>query len=301
MPAEILPLFPVHRPVRLLAPAKVNLFLDILDRRADGYHNLDAVNVSVDFFDEIELQMNEDGIIAVECNVPEIPTNDDNHLVRAAKVILQGSRWGVSMRLLKRIPVGGGLGGGTSDAAALIRYLARAFNLSERTLIRKSLSVGSDVPYSLIGGNARVTGRGEVVQRLHGLPPLRLALLDPLGSHETGAVYGRLPPSSDRRHPPADLFVEAWRNGDFELLGLQMFNAFQEVVFELEPRLARLREELLNQGCLGACLTGTGSHLVGLLGPGQSPCEEWSWSVSDTRIRTVNTLESDFPGWFQRV
>ena len=301
MAAEILPLFPVDRPVRLRAPAKVNLFLDILDRRPDGYHNLDAVNVSVSLFDEIDLTINDEGRHRIECDSPEIPTNEENHLIRAAEAILHGTRWGVSIHLKKRIPVGAGLGGGTADAGVLMRYLARAFNLDEKALIRKSLSVGSDVPYCLIGGNARVGGRGENLQRLYDLPTLRLVLLDPGLSHETRAIYGRLPPAAERRHPPADLLVEAWWSNSLELVGLQMFNAFQDLVFELQPRLAELRERLLGRGCLGVCLTGTGSHLVGLLGGDQPSCEEWEWDVPGTKITAVETLPGDFPGWFQRL
>lgn len=301
MAAEILPLFPVDRPIRLRAPAKVNLFLDILDRRRDGYHNLDAVNVSVSLFDEIELTINDKGNHSVKCDSPEIPSNEENHLIRAAEAILDGTRWGVSINLKKRIPVGAGLGGGTADAGALIRYLARAFNLGEKTLIRKSLSVGSDVPYCLVGGNARVGGRGEEVQRLSDLLPLSLVLLDPGLSHETRAIYGRLPPAAERRHPPADLLVDAWRNRNLEMVGVQMFNAFQDLVFELQPCLSELRDRLLDRGCLGVCLTGTGSHLVGLLEPGQPPCEEWEWDVPGTKVTSVETLPRDFPGWFERI
>ena len=301
MPAEILPLFPIDRPVRLLAPAKVNLFLDILERRPDGFHNLDAVNVSVDFFDEMEITLNDEGENRIFCDSPEIPTDEDNHLAKALFEILSGTRWGVTIRLAKRIPVGAGLGGGTSDAAALIRYLARAFNLNERELLIKALQVGSDVPYCLIGGTARVEGRGEIVEPLDDLAPLRLVLLDPGLSNATPKIYARLLPSSERRHPPADLFVEAWREGDLELVGLQMFNAFQDLVFEQVPRLARLREKLLGQGCLGVCLTGTGSNLVGLLDLRQPDSDRWDWEPEDCRLRTVRTLPRDFPGWFQRL
>lgn len=301
MPAEVLPLFPVDQPVRLLAPAKVNLFLDILGRRPDGYHNLEAVNVSVTLFDEIEIQLNDSGRYNLECDSPEVPTGSENHLIRAAQELLGGTRWGISIQLRKRIPVGAGLGGGTSDAAALIRYLARAFNLKEKTLLAKALKVGSDVPYSLVGGTARVQGRGELVWRLSGLPSLRLVLLNPGLTHATGPIYARLPPSSERGHPPPDLLIEAWSRGDLRLVGLQMFNAFQDLVFEQVPRLRELREKLLDAGCLGVCLTGTGSHLVGLLSPSQPPPEEWNWNVPDAHLTTVETLERDFPGWFKRL
>ena len=301
MAADILPLFPVHEPVRLLAPAKVNLFLDILDRRQDGYHNLDAVNVSVDLFDEIDLRLTEDGQFKVECDWPEVPKDDTNHLIRAAKEVLGSSRWGVSMKLKKRIPVGAGLGGGTADAGTLLRYLARAFNLKEKEVIHRALKVGSDVPYSFYGGPARARGRGEWVERLEGVHELDLILLDPGQRHETPRLYARLPPSDERGHPPADLFIETWRRGNLELLGLQMFNAFQDIVFAEFPRLAELRNRLLDAGCLGVCLTGTGSHLVGLWSRSGSNGEELKWEAEDAKLSRVHTLAREFPGWFQRL
>jgi 4-diphosphocytidyl-2-C-methyl-D-erythritol kinase len=301
MPAEVLPLYPFDQPVRLLAPAKVNLFIDVLERRPDGYHNLDAVNVSVDLFDEIDLTLDDSGIHEVECDWPQVPSDEGNHLIKAANEILRGTRWGVSMKLRKRIPVGAGLGGGTSDAAALVRYLARVFNLSERGLLTKAASIGSDVPYSLLGGPARVRGRGELVDRLLDLPMLRLVLLDPGVPHETRSIYGRMAPSLERPHPPVDPFIEAWRTSDFGLVGARMFNAFQETVFGMQPRLEELRDVLLEQGCLGACLTGTGSHLVGLLSPeGRGP-SLWDWREPEALPFEVQTLPGDFTGWIKRL
>lgn len=302
MSAEVLSLYPIARPVRLLAPAKVNLFIDVLDRRPDGYHNLDAVNVSVDLFDEIEATLKAGaGEHTLECDWPHIPTDGGNHLIKAASELLANTRWTVSIRLKKNIPVGAGLGGGTADAGILLRFLGRALNVNPQLLMEIALRVGSDVPYSLVGGNARVRGRGEQVEKIPGLPPLRLVLLDPGLDHKTQSVYGRLAPALERRHPPVEMFLRAWRAGDYELLGAQLFNAFQETVFEMEPRLARLREKLLDKGCLGSCLTGTGSHLVGLLAPKAPKVAEWEWTEPDSHIREVLTLPSEFPGWIKHL
>jgi 4-diphosphocytidyl-2-C-methyl-D-erythritol kinase len=301
MPAEVLPLYPIYQPVRLLAPAKVNLFIDVLDRRPDGYHNLEAVNVSVDLFDEIDVQLNDTGTHTLECDQPGIPTDENNHLVKAAREVLKGTRWGVSIHLRKRIPMGAGLGGGTSDAAALIRYLARVFSLGERKLLTRAAAVGSDVPYSLIGGPARVRGRGEIVDRLRDMPCLRLVLLNPGSPHETRAIYGRMAPSLERPHPPVEPFIEAWRKRDFVLLGARMFNAFQETVFALQPRLADLRNILMGEGCLGACLTGTGSHLVGLLSDDSPSPKTWDWKEPEPRPFEANTLPHEFAGWIKRL
>lgn len=302
MSAEVLSLYPIERPVRLLAPAKVNLFIDVLDRRPDGYHNLDAVNVSVDLFDEIEATLKAGtGEHTLVCDWPHIPTDGANHLIKAASELLANTRWSVSMNLKKQIPVGAGLGGGTADAGILLRFLGRALNVNPQLLMEIALRVGSDVPYSLVGGNARVLGRGEQVEKIPGLSPLRLVLLDPGLDHKTQSVYGRLAPALERRHPPVEMFLRAWSLGDYELLGVQMFNAFQDTVFEMEPRLGMLREKLLDKGCLGACLTGTGSHLVGLLAPDAPKVEEWKWTEPNSHIREVSTLPSEFPGWIKHL
>lgn len=300
MPAEILPLYPVNQAVTLLAPAKVNLFIDVLDRRPDGYHNLDAVNVSVSLFDEIELLINESGTFELSCNWDHIPSDNTNHLLKAAAMLLEGTRYGVSIRLHKRIPVGAGLGGGTADAGVLLRYLGKFLQASERSLMQKALLVGSDVPFCLHGGPARVRGRGEWVAPLKGVPRLRLALLDPGGNHETRSVYARMVPSERRAHPPAEDFILAWRKADWNLMGSRMFNAFQEVVFSQRPELDTFCQILLDRGCAGVCLTGTGSHLVGLLPEDSPPVGSWGLDSTEFRVQEVATLETDFKGWIQR-
>lgn len=301
MPAEIVSLYPIDCPVRLLAPAKVNLFIDVLGRRPDGFHDIDAVNASVDLFDEIEVELNDKGIHEVESNWPHIPTDESNHVVKAAREILKGTRWGIKARIEKRIPVGAGLGGGTSDAAALIRYLARVFCLGEKGLVNRALTVGSDVPYCLVGGPARVRGRGERITPIPDAVPLRLVILDPGGNHNTGAIYGRLAPASARIHPPMEPFIQAWQAGDLKEMAGRMFNAFQQTVFDLEPRLGRLRDSLVEAGCLAATLTGTGSHLIGLLAQEAPGPETWNWNLTERPPVEVKTIPAQFPGWIRRV
>ncbi len=301
MPADVVPLYPIDQPVRLLAPAKVNLFIDVLDRRPDGYHNINAINASVDFFDEIDLTINATGAYTLECNWPDLPTDSNNHLIKAARQVLEGTGLGVSMKLTKKIPVGAGLGGGTSDAAALIRYLGRVLKVGERTLMPKALAVGSDVPYSLTGGPARVRGRGDIVEPLTGVTSLRLVILNPGGGHETQSVYARMAPSHVRAHPPVEPFLSAWKQGDLKDLGSRMFNAFQEIVFTQRPRLAGLGSKLIEMGCLGACLTGTGSHLIGLLAPDAPGPLEWEWEDDLGSVKEVHTLPGDFTKWFKRL
>jgi 4-diphosphocytidyl-2-C-methyl-D-erythritol kinase len=301
MPAEVVSLYPINQPVRLLAPAKVNLFIDVLDRRPDGYHNIDAVNVSVDFFDEIDLIINATGDYVLTCNWPDVPKDANNHLIKAARQVLEGTGLGVSISLTKRIPVGAGLGGGTSDAAALIRYLGRVLKVGERQLMPKALAVGSDVPYSLVGGPARVRGRGELVEPLTGTSPLRLVILNPGGGHETQSVYARMAPSHVRAHPPVEPFVEAWKQGHLQDLGSRMFNAFQETVFAQRPQLASLQKMMIEKGCLGACLTGTGSHLIGLLDPDAPGPLEWDWEENQGTLREVHSLSENFAKWFKRL
>lgn len=300
MSAEILPLFPVNQTVTLLAPAKVNLFIDVLDRRPDGYHNIDAINASVSLFDEIELQINESGTFELTCNWDHIPTDQTNHLIKAALALFEETHYGVSIKLHKKIPVGAGLGGGTADAGVLLGYLGRFLQVNERVLMQKALQVGSDVPYSLYGGPARVRGRGEWVLPLEGVPPLRLVLLDPGGNHETRSVYGRMIPSDRRPHPPAEQFIEAWRRADWTLMGSRMFNAFQEVVFSQRPEMHTFCEVLVEHGCTGVCLTGTGSHIIGLLPEGARPVASWNLDCTDFRVQEVTTLGADFKGWIQR-
>ncbi len=248
------------------AYAKINLTLDVLGRRADGYHDLATVMQTVDLCDTICLTATKDNQVHLVCTKPEL-SNDDNlaacaaHLVRQRLAISQG----VLIELHKRIPVAAGLGGGSSDAAAVLLALQQwwQLQLSWNDLLDLASSLGSDVPFFLTGGLALCQGRGE---RVTALAPLWhesmrwLLLVKPAISISTAAVFRNLPASDYTDGSHSQAVSTALHAGQKpELKDLQ--NCFERIVLEAYPEVTRARTALLQAGASCARLSGTGPTL----------------------------------------
>ena len=259
-----------HEGMRLLAPAKVNLLLRVLRRRPDGFHDLDTLFQAVDLCDEVVVGRGGVGV-ALSVEGPDLGPLEENLAYRAACAYLEAegaaAPLGVRVRLRKRIPTGAGLGGGSSDAAAVLRCLDRLRTrpLPRRRLVEIGASLGSDVPFFL-GGSALARGRGRggrLVARA-ALPPGHLVLVLPPVHVATGAAYGALarlresrPPRRRRPWPPGGISgwddVAAWAENDFE-----------EVVPGAYPPVARSLDALRRAGGRPALLSGSGAACFGV-------------------------------------
>ena len=226
--------------IRVASHAKINWSLRVTGRRGDGYHDLETIFQTITLHDV--LTFSESDRLSLTCDDPTIPTDETNLVIRAARAL--GSP-PVAIELRKRIPAGGGLGGGSSNAAATLVALSKMFGIS-RPLHDVALSLGSDVPFFLLGATAYATGRGEV---LTPLPPLRgipLLLLLPEERVMTPEAFRML----RRFSPPGGV------NGE-------LTNDFEEPVFERLPRLSALKERLYAAGAAWAGMSGSGSTIVG--------------------------------------
>jgi 4-diphosphocytidyl-2-C-methyl-D-erythritol kinase len=248
------------------AYAKINLTLDVLGQRTDGYHDLATVMQTVDLYDTICLSATGDNQVQIECSIPEL-SNDDNLAARAAHLVRQrlSIRQGVLIELHKRIPMAAGLGGGSSDAAAMLLALQQwwQLQLSPTDLLDMASSLGSDVPFFLTGGLALCEDRGERVTALssHWPRTMRwLLLLKSAISVSTAAVFRNLPASeyTDGRHSRAvSAALDAGRTPELE----DLHNCFERSVLETYPEVALSRENLLQAGASFVRLTGTGPTL----------------------------------------
>lgn len=260
--------------VRVTTGAKVNLFLRVLGRRPDGFHELESIFHTLDLVDEMEMAPLPGGRIEVEME-PEpgatlnLPARDDNIVTRAALRLQEVAPYapGASIRIRKRIPVGGGLGGGSSNAAGALLGLDRLWelDLDRSTLLELGATLGSDVPFCIDGhGMALVTGRGEGLARL-------VAPHDPLWfvlgiSDEpllTGEVYGALDAPSAGGPSVAPVTL-ALGQGDVAGLGQLLHNDLEAAAVKLRPRLKDDKEAVLQAGALGACVSGSGPTVLGL-------------------------------------
>jgi 4-diphosphocytidyl-2-C-methyl-D-erythritol kinase len=251
--------------MRVPAPAKLNLFLRIVGRREDGFHELETVFQSIDLADELtfapadELQLTGGSDAALQ--------GPDNLVWRAAAALREaaGCVRGASIHLQKQIPVGAGLGGGSSDAAATLAALHRLWelDLSRERLAELAAALGSDVPFFLHGGTMLGRGRGEILEPFPHPSFLTFVLVQPPFPVATARAYALYRPAPCGA-PTLEAFRRAWASGDPECLAPLLRNDLEAGVFGEWPELAVLREELLAAGAVGARMTGSGSVIFGL-------------------------------------
>ena len=251
------------------AYAKLNLSLDVTGKRPDGYHDLVMVMASVELADEVTVSLRDDGAVTAESSFPWLPRDERNLGVRAARAFfaaLGEERLGADIRMVKRIPVGAGMAGGSTDAAAVLRALDRltGAGLGEERLRELGLSVGSDVPYCVSGGMALAKGRGEVLSPLPDLPECRVVICKPSFSVSTAELFRQLDGRTIRTRPDTAGLTAALERGDLSGIARRMYNVFEDVLPRSSREILSIRSRLLDSGALGAIMTGTGSAVFGL-------------------------------------
>ncbi len=268
-----------------VAYGKLNLTLDVLGKRADGYHDLEMVMISVSLADRLSIRLGTGLPWTVTCDRGSIPQGEGNLCWKAARRYCDAAGLdpkGLSIQIQKNIPAQGGMAGGSSDAAAVLRALNGHYKLlPEQKLMELALEVGSDVPYCLFGGAALARGRGELLTRLRPLPEgLWFVLARPDFSVSTPELFREIDalrhcePVTDvtgvairspaQVRPDTAAMESAILRGDLEAMGKALANAFEPLVAARYPVVKELKSIMLTQGALGACLTGTGSVVFGL-------------------------------------
>lgn len=251
------------------ARAKLNLSLDVLGAREDGFHELRMVMQSCSLADDVYVETAGEGDFLAQTNRSYIPTGDKNVAVKAARAYYEelGIPGGAHIRITKRIPVCAGLGGGSSDAAAVLSALNELHGgaLNEEQLQAAALRAGSDVPFCLIGGTALAEGRGEILNPLPPLPETDVVICMPHFSCSTPELFQRIDSRRSRCHPDTAGLISALEKGDVPGVAQRMYNVFEDV---LDKRAANAVREikllLLDHGALGAAMSGSGSAVFGL-------------------------------------
>lgn len=258
--------------MRVSAPAKVNLFLEVLGKRADGYHEIATLLLAIDLEDELDFAPASAGELSLTCDDPALTTGPENLVLKAASRLREatGCPTGARIHLRKRIPWAAGLGGGSSDAAAALEGLNELWKLglSPAALARIGSEIGSDVPFFLNGPAAWCTGRGEVVAPVAVGRPLDLVLVKPPEGLSTAEVYRRL--TVPEKPVDGRAAREALASGDVEALGRALFNRLQEPALAMNPAVAEADHRVQGVGAAGSLMTGSGSALFALC---RSPAE----------------------------
>lgn len=257
--------------ITVFAPAKINLVLRILDRRSDGYHNLWSLMQTVQLEDELATSLSDDhSTIILRCDEPSLKTDPSNLVYRAAAAVLEGSGRivGLDMVLTKRIPMGAGLGGGSSDAAATIIGLNRLLSLgwSREKMAHVGQTLGSDVPFFFFAPSATVGGRGEKVVPVRIKGSRWIVLVNPGFPIGTQWAYQQLSVSRTGVRPLSDVHVALGNASDlsWEEVLQAAENDFETAVFKTHPVLHRIKRQLLAEGAEAALLSGSGATVFGV-------------------------------------
>jgi 4-diphosphocytidyl-2-C-methyl-D-erythritol kinase len=251
------------------APAKINLSLDVLYKREDGYHEVEMVMTMVDLADRIEMQELPRDTIIISSQAGYIPLDEKNLAFQAARLIKDryDVKQGVYIHLDKKIPVAAGLAGGSSDAAAALRGLNRLWKLDIplAELQKLGAELGSDVPFCVSGGTAVARGRGEKLEIIASPPQCWVVLAKPPINVSTSDVYGKFKANDISNHPSTATILEAIQNKDFDQLCGALGNVLEEVTLQLYPEVRHLKECMQKLGADGVLMSGSGPTVFGLV------------------------------------
>lgn len=254
--------------LKLKAMAKINLGLDVLRKRPDGYHDLRMVMQTIYLYDQISLTVKNRPGITVSTNLSYLPTNEDNLVYRAAKLLMDEFEItrGLEIQLKKYIPVAAGLAGGSSDAAAVLVGVNRLFQLglSMQELMERGVKIGADVPYCIMRGTALAEGIGDQLTKLPNVPDAYVLIAKPPIHVSTGFVYGNLKADQLAEHPNIDAQVQAIRDGDLYKMAELMGNVLETVTIPAHPVIREIKECMMEHGAVNAMMSGSGPTVFGL-------------------------------------
>lgn len=249
--------------------AKINLSLDVLGKREDGYHDVEMIMQTLTLFDLLIIDRTTHGI-TVSTNLSYLPTGEKNLAYRAAKTFLEttgtGQENGVRIHIQKNIPVAAGLAGGSGNSAAVLCAMNALFNtgLAPEKLSQMGAALGADIPYCLTGGTQLAQGFGEKLTPLASMPKTTVLLVKPPVNISTGVIYERIDTAPIFRRPDTPKLISALDKGDLITICDNLCNVMETVTVEMHPQIRGIREKMLLNGALGAVMSGSGPTVFGL-------------------------------------
>ena len=256
--------------IKLKALAKINLGLDVVRRREDGYHEVRMVMQTIHLYDQLLIQKSETPGIQIHSNLSFLPVNENNLVYKAGKLLMDefDIHTGVSVELNKRIPVAAGMAGGSTDAAAMMYGMNQLFGLKlkRKDLMERGVQIGADVPYCIMRGTALAEGIGE---KLSSLPPMvkcPVLIAKPAVSVSTKFVYQNLKLNEQTPHPDIDALITDIRNSDLDNICADMGNVLETVTIPNYPVIAQIKEQMLKSGAKASMMSGSGPTVFGLFG-----------------------------------
>ncbi len=256
------------REISVKALAKINLGLDVLRRREDGYHEVKMVMQTIHLFDRLEIKRTANRGIHIETNLSFLPTNENNLVFQAARLLIEefGISEGICVELQKHIPVAAGMAGGSTDAAAVLYGMNRMFDLglTKEELMLRGLKIGADVPYCLMRGTALAEGIGE---KLTALPPMvkcPVLIAKPQVNVSTKYVYENLQLNDASKHPDIDSLIHEIRQKNLKKIAAGIGNILETVTIKEYPVIDQIKRNMMENGALNAMMSGSGPTVFGL-------------------------------------
>lgn len=278
--------------ITVSANAKVNLFLDILRKRPDGYHNISSVMHTLDLHDSLDLSLSDKKGIIITSTNPYIPKDERNIAYKAAEKFLSELKEerGVTINIRKRIPIGGGLGGSSTDGAAVLSGLNYLFGkpFSEDSLLTMAASLSADMPFLLKKGAALCQGIGEILTPLPTLSCCFAVIISPKFSLNTKIMYELYDEDKNPFNPSEENIINAIKENSVSSVSSNLYNAFEKPAVKLKPEIASFKERLLKEGAKGVLMSGSGSCVYGLFDK-QSEALALSEKLSFEKIRAISS------------
>lgn len=254
--------------IELKAYGKINLGLDVIRKRPDGYHDLDMIMQMVDVYDDIVITKNKTGKIEVKTDTAVLSNGKDNLAYMAAKMLMDEFKIkdGVNIYINKRIPIAGGMAGGSSDCATTLMGINQLFELglSKEELMERGVKLGADVPYCVLGGTAIARGIGEVLTPLSAPVDCHVIIAKPPVSVSTAYVYGHIKPLEITKRPDIEAMAQSIKDGDLKKMASLIYNVMEDVTVVEYPIISEIKQVMLDNGALNSIMSGSGPTVFGL-------------------------------------
>lgn len=247
--------------------AKVNLTLDVLSKRPDGYHDISTIMRTVDIFDTVEISLTDEGI-ELSTSLDFLPTDEKNIAYRAAQAIFSetGIQKGAKIHITKNIPCGAGMGGGSADGAAVLVLLNKLLGSPVRTkrLLEIGAKIGADVPFCIMCGTYLAEGIGEVLSEVPAKGNIPVVVVKPEVSISTPLMYKKLDEREILKRPDTKGMIKVLEKGNTEKIAELLYNVMEEAAIEEHPIISEIKESLIKKGAINAIMTGSGSAVFGI-------------------------------------
>ena len=254
--------------ISLKALAKINLGLDVVRRREDGYHEVSMIMQTIQLYDRLDIKRTQEPGIQIQTNLSFLPVNENNLIYKAAKLLMDefSITDGVSVKLDKRIPVAAGMAGGSTDAAAMLIGVNRLFSLglTKRELMERGVQIGADVPYCIMRGTALAEGIGEALSPLPPMVKCPVLVAKPSISVSTKFVYQNLKLDDTTIHPDIDRLIDDIKAKNLHDIAAHMGNVLETVTIPNYPVIDEIKKHMLSNGAVGAMMSGSGPTVFGL-------------------------------------